>query len=220
MSVPLAAIGLFGGSFDPVHLGHIALAETLLTRFPLQEIRLLPAARSPLKQQVTANHHRIAMLNLAIRGKQGLTIDACELQRPAPSYTIDTLRTLRTELGMQQPLVFILGRDSFAELDRWKDWQQLTDYAHLLVVSRPDSPATLPDSMQPWLATRLRHTSDALTETPHGGIWQVETPPYAIASRDIRAALQAGKDTRHWLHPAVADYIAHHHLYTGATSPQ
>lgn len=209
----MAAIGLFGGSFDPVHLGHVALAEALLARFPFQEIRFLPAARSPLKAQATDNLHRVAMLELAINDKQGLTIDARELNRPPPSYTIDTLKALRAELDEKVPLVFILGQDSFAELYRWKDWQQLTDYAHLLVVNRPDSPAQLPAIMRNWCASRFRPAHDALTDTPHGGIWQVETPPHAIASRDIRAALRAGKDTRHWLNPAVADYIAQHHLY-------
>lgn len=212
-------IGLYGGSFDPVHLGHVALAESLRDRFSFREIRLLPAACSPLKVGATADQHRLAMLELALKGKQGLTIDDREMRRPPPSYTIDTLREIRHELGPGQPLVFILGQDSFAELPRWKDWQQLTDLAHLLVVNRPGSATTLPDALRDWLAPRQRAASVPLEDSPHGGVWQVETPPHDIASRTIRAAIRTGKDTSRWLNPAVADYIAQHHLYMPETQP-
>lgn len=213
-------IGLYGGSFDPVHLGHVTLAESLRARFAFREIRFLPAACSPLKSEATADAHRLAMLKLALEGKQGLTIDDRELHRPPPSYTIDTLREIRHELGPGQPLVFILGQDSFAELPRWKDWRQLTDLAHLLVVNRPGSPSGLPEALRDWLASRWRAADAPLADSPHGGVWQVETPPHDMASRTIRAAIRAGKDTSRWLNPAVADYIAQHHLYAGDAAPQ
>src|SRR6218665_165779 len=113
MPSPSSLIGLYGGSFDPVHRGHIATAEELAQRLPFSEIRLLPAARSPLKQEATANQHRLAMLELALEGKQGLTIDDRELCRPTPSYSVDSLREIRKELGPEQPLAFIMGADSF-----------------------------------------------------------------------------------------------------------
>ncbi|MDF2446373.1 MAG: nicotinate (nicotinamide) nucleotide adenylyltransferase [Moraxellaceae bacterium] len=132
-------IGLFGGSFDPVHLGHVATAEELRARFGFREIRFLPAARSPLKDSVTADVHRVAMLERALAGHPGLVLDRSELDRPPPSYTIDTLHQMRASLGPEEPLVFILGLDSCLELPRWREWQSLTDFAHLLVVSRPGS---------------------------------------------------------------------------------
>lgn len=213
-------IGLYGGSFDPVHFGHVATAEELLSRFPFREIRFLPAARSPLKVSVTPDQHRLAMLRLALSSKQGLTIDDRELQRPPPSYTVDTLREIREEVGPATPLVFILGQDSFAELPRWKDWQRLTDLAHLLVVNRPGSSAALPETLRDWLEPRRRAADVPLEDSPHGGVWQVETAPHAIASRDIRAAISQGRDTSRWLNPAVEDYIAHHRLYPGDAAPR
>ncbi len=213
-------IGIYGGSFDPVHLGHVATAEELLSRFPFREIRFLPAARSPLKDSVTADQHRLAMLNLALSGKQALTIDDRELRRPPPSYTVDTLREIRREAGPATPLAFIMGMDSFAELPRWKEWQSLTDLAHLLVVSRPGVAPLLPDNLAAWLKPRLKGPEDPMDISPQGNVWLVETTPHAIASRDIRAAISAGRDTSRWLNPAVEDYIAHHHLYPGDAAPR
>lgn len=221
-------IGLYGGSFDPVHYGHIATAEELLERLPFAEIRLLPAARSPLKPASTANPHRLAMLRLALEGKQGLTIDDRELHRPPPSYTVDTLREIRAELGPEQPLAFIMGADSFAGLPLWKDWQSLTDYAHLLVVSRPGSTAAPSPALAHWWEKHRIAPGEPLESRPRGKVLMVETRPHAIASREIRAALQhRGPDGQHepratsrWLNPAVRDYIDRHHLYAGDADPQ
>ncbi len=220
--MPSAAslIGLYGGSFDPVHRGHIATAEELVQRLPFAEIRLLPAARSPLKHHVSANQHRLAMLKLAIEGKQRLTIDDRELRRPPPSYTVDTLRELRDELGPEQALVFIMGADSFAGLPRWKDWQSLTNYAHLLVVSRPGSAATHSPDLANWWEKHRIAPGESLESRPRGMVLMMETRPHAIASREIRAAIHDHRDTSCWLNPAVRDYIDRHHLYAGDADPQ
>jgi nicotinate-nucleotide adenylyltransferase len=213
-------IGLFGGSFDPVHLGHVATAEELLARFPFREIRFLPAARSPLKVAAGEKWHRLAMLKLALQCKRALTIDASELELPPPSYTIDTLRRVRSRLGPQEPLIFILGLDSFLELPRWKDWRQLTDFAHLLVVSRPGSHPHFAAELAAWLEPRHTDAPEDLARTPHGAVLLAETVPFDIASRTIRAAVAAGRDTGNWLNPRVRDYIEHHHLYCGDADPQ
>ncbi len=215
-----ALIGLYGGSFDPVHNGHLALAAALLTALPLAELRFLPAARSPLKPAATADRHRLAMLQLALTGKQGLTIDTRELDRPPPSYTVDTLRALRAELGPAQPLAFIMGMDSFLELPRWKEWQALADLAHLVIVNRPGSPVALPPVLADYAEKRRLATPALLESRPAGGVLFIDTPPHAIASRDIRAALRAGAGTDDWLPGAVRDYIAEHHLYAGDTDPR
>lgn len=224
MSSSSPLIGLYGGSFDPVHQGHIATVLELQARLPFTQIRLLPAARSPLKAGSLSSAHRLAMLQLAIEGKRGLTIDARELQRPPPSYTITTLCDVRAELGPAAALVFILGQDSFAQLPQWQDWQQLTRYAHLLVVSRPGAETTLPVALADWLQNRRISTPKSL-ESPtlpdgQGGVLFMQTAPYAVASREIRAALARRQDTQDWLAPAVRDYIERHQLYRGDQDPQ
>lgn len=213
-------IGLFGGSFDPVHLGHVATAEELLHKLGLREIRFLPAARSPLKAAVTADRHRLAMLERALAGHPGLVLDRSELALPPPSYTIDTLRRLRAEVGPAEPLVFILGLDSFLELPRWKDWQALTALAHLLVVSRPGSHPHFSPELAAWLDSRRAAGPEALSAASAGRVLFVETAPRDVASRHIRAAVRAGQDTSGWLNPAVRDYIDQHHLYRGDADPQ
>lgn len=219
-SVAKTLLGIFGGSFDPVHRGHVATAEELLERFPFREIRFLPTARSPFKSARTADAHRLAMLRLSLCSKEVLTIDSRELLCPAPSYSIDTLHELRAELGAEQALVFILGMDSFLELPYWKDWQQLTRCAHLLVVTRPGSaPLFLPE-LAAWLEKHRIADAQSLESRPLGGVLMVETAPYAIASRDIRAAIASGQDTSRWLNPAVRDYIEQHRLYSGDADPR
>lgn len=213
-------IGIFGGSFDPVHLGHVATAEELQQRFAFQEIRFLPAACSPLKATSSSHKDRLALLQLALKGKPGLCIDERELRRPPPSFSIDTLREIRSELGAVPALVFILGLDSFLELPRWKQWQQLTDYAHLLVVSRPGSTPVFPADLAAWLEKHRISDAQSLESRPLGGVLLVETGPHAIASRDIRAALTSKQDTSRWLNPAVRDYIEQHRLYPGDANPE
>jgi nicotinate-nucleotide adenylyltransferase len=220
MTTPPTLIGLYGGSFNPIHKGHIATTHALLARIPFREIRLLPAARSPLKTSVLNDQHRVAMLRLALCNHVGLSVDTRELQRPPPSFTIDTLREVRTELGSDAPMAFIMGMDSFLDLPRWKDWQQLTDYAHLIVVNRPGSPTAFTPILTNWLEKHRITAPESLESRPFGGVLLVATPPHDIASRDIRAAVRAGISTTDWLEPAVRDYIDSHHLYAGDADPQ
>ncbi|MFP5465722.1 MAG: nicotinate-nucleotide adenylyltransferase, partial [Gammaproteobacteria bacterium] len=168
-------VGLYGGSFDPVHIGHVATAEELLARLPFREIRLLPAARSPLKDRSLADHHRVAMLKLALAGHAGLGMDDRELRRPPPSFTVDTLRDIRRELGRATPLAFIMGMDSFVALPRWKDWQRLTEYAHLVVVSRPGQHPALAPELADWLEKHRIEDAESLESRPFGGVLLVET---------------------------------------------
>lgn len=213
-------IGLYGGSFDPVHNGHVATAEELLARLPFREIRLLPAARSPLKDRTLADHHRVAMLKLALAGHAALCVDDRELHRPPPSFTVETLREIRRSLDRATPLAFIMGMDSFLELPRWKDWQDLTEYAHLVVVSRPGHHASLAPPLADWLEKHRIEGPESLESRPFGGVLLIETAPHDIASRAIRAAVRSGQATSDWLDPAVRDYIDSHHLYSGDADPQ
>ena len=210
-------IAYFGGSFDPIHQGHLAAARELVDVFALATLVFLPAALSPLKQQSLAIQHRVAMLKLAIEDDRIFAIDEQELHRPQPSYTIDTLRTLRTQYGVQQPLAFIMGMDSFLSLPKWRDWQQLTDFSHLVVVSRPDYDEQFSTELQAWLNNRRCNDRLLLEYQPHGLVYFVATQPYAVSSTDIRARLALGQNTSATLPARVAAYIQLHHLY-GATA--
>ena len=210
-------IAYFGGSFDPIHQGHLATARELVDVFALAKLVFLPAALSPLKQQSLAIQHRVAMLKLAIEDDRIFAIDEQELHRPQPSYTIDTLRCLRAQYGTQQSLAFIMGMDSFLSLPKWRDWQQLTDFAHLIVVSRPDYDAQLPTELLAWLNNRRCNDRLLLEYHPHGLVYFVATQPHAVSSTDIRARLALGQNTSATLPACVAAYIQLHHLY-GATA--
>ena len=206
-------IAYFGGSFDPIHWGHLATANELVKHFSLQKLYFLPAYLSPLKRQSLASHHRVAMLQLAIAGSPQLAIDDRELQRPPPSYTIDTLKALRQEHGERQPLAFIMGMDSFLTLPQWQQWQQLTDYAHLIIVTRPGYTPDFCRELQEWTNKHRCNRRQMLQCEVKGYLYFVTTSPYAISSSAIRAQLAHDKTAHPMLPPAVADYIYHHHLY-------
>ena len=210
-------IAYFGGSFDPIHLGHLATARELAEYFALARLVFLPAALSPLKQQSLTREHRVAMLKLAIEDDSIFALDEQELHRPQPSYTIDTLRSLRIQYETQQPLAFIMGMDSFLSLPKWRDWQQLTDFAHLIVVARPDYDAQFSTELQAWLNNRRCNDRLLLEYQPHGLVYFVATHPHAVSSTDIRARLALGQNTSATLPARVAAYIQQHHLY-GATA--
>jgi cytidyltransferase-like protein len=127
MIAPPPVTILFGGSFDPVHEGHLKTAEALRLALGLSSVTLLPAARSPLKPAGTPDSHRLSMLQRAIVDYPGLLVDDRELRRPPPSYSVDTLRELRAEIGSDWPLGWVIGTDTLQGLSQWKDWQQLTE---------------------------------------------------------------------------------------------
>ncbi|HEX5276914.1 MAG TPA: nicotinate-nucleotide adenylyltransferase [Fluviicoccus sp.] len=214
--LPLA---YFGGSFNPVHLGHLQTAQELRERFHFAQLALLPAARSPLKQDDVSAEHRLAMARLAVQDQGGLSVDDRECRRPPPSYTIDTLRELRTEHGPDRPLVFILGLDSLLSINRWRDWRHLTDFAHLLVVTRPGWTADFVGEIAEWLAAHAVSDARMLECFPYGRILLAETIPHAVSSTAIRAALHQGAAPETLPLPsAVAGYIRQHHLY-GVSPP-
>lgn len=210
-------IAYFGGSFDPIHQGHLATADYLTTQLALKKLYFLPAYLSPLKSYSLDSTHRVAMLNLAIGNTPKFAIDTQELLRPPPSYTINTLQALRLAYGTQQPLAFIMGMDSFINLPQWQNWQQLTDFAHLVVVSRPSYSPIFSTELQQWLNNRRCNEPQMLEYGASGLIYFVETPPYHISSTQLRAAIASGQTSKQTLPQSVIDYIYQHHLY-GATA--
>lgn len=213
------AIGLYGGTFDPVHHAHLRLALEVREALGLAGLRFVPCHVPALRAAPGASgEQRRAMLELAIRGEPGLSVDDRELRRSGPSYTIDTLASLRAELGPEVPLVWLLGADAWAQLPRWRDWQRLTDFAHLAVLARPGA-AACETPVDPALAAFLaEHRADpsCLRERAAGGVWFQPASLLDISASAVRAALRAGRSARYWLPEAVLDYIARHGLYRPA----
>lgn len=191
-------LGLFGGSFDPVHNAHLALARTALAELRLDQVRWIPAGQPWQKQrQLTAAAHRVAMLQLAIADDPPFVLDRREVDRPGPSYTLDTVRELQAE----QPdadWVLLIGQDQYAGLHSWAGWPELLQRVVLAVANRPGPlPAVHPDVR--------RH--------PHQ---VVPLPMLDIAATDIRGRVARGDGIDHLVPPAVARYIDRHGLYRSA----
>ncbi len=211
------ALGIFGGTFDPVHFGHLRLAEEARQRLGLAAIRWIPAGdpRHRPAPQVTARH-RLDMVKRAVAGNPAFEVDSAEVEADAPSYTVPTLERLRRELGGERPLLLLLGADAFAGLPTWHRWRELFGLAHIAVSHRPGYPieaAALPAE----LADRYRaaHVADAadLAGRPGGGIVTFAMTQLAISATAIREQLQQGGSPRYLLPDAVIDYIAAHQLY-------
>lgn len=206
---------LYGGTFDPVHHGHLSIARA--TRDALAcDVWLVPAADPPHRGDTGADaNHRARMLELAVAGERGLRVDRRELARTAPSYTVDTLREVRGEIGPSTPLAFLLGADSLRALHTWRDWPALLELTHLVVAERPGQP--LDDRLEPVLREALQERwTDAaadLQAAPAGRIYRLRQPLHAASATQVRNAIAAGGDWRAWLPDAVAAYISRHDLY-------
>ena len=186
------ATGVLGGSFDPVHHGHLIAADRAAEALGLDTVLFVPCARQPLKPQdpVASPAHRLTMLRLAFAGYQRFALDTCELDRPAPSYTVDTLRLLR-ERWIDERLVLIVGADAAATLPRWKAGDEVARLAEVAVLTRPGAPEVT--------SAFVKHL--------------VATPAIEISSSDIRARCLTGKSIRYLVPEAVAQYIGRHGLY-------
>lgn len=211
-------IGLLGGSFDPIHAGHLQLARDALAHLPLDEVRFLPAAQPWQKGRVTDAAHRAHMVELAIAGEPRWALDMHEIERGGATYTIDTLRAMRAGPWPDASLVLIMGSDQFARFDTWREWQAVTDLVHLAVARRAGNVTAL----GPVLAalSAQRHCGPAeLAHRPAGGIVEFRMTPVDASATEVRRLLASGApDARSRLAelvPArVLDYIRAHHLYT------
>jgi nicotinate-nucleotide adenylyltransferase len=195
LACPLA---IFGGTFDPVHLGHLGVAWEASELLDA-EVRLLPASVPPHRPAPIASaEQRVAILRAALQGQSRLTLDTRELQRGGPSYTLDTLAELRAEQG-ERPLVLLLGADAFAGLPSWHRWRELFDVAHIGVLRRPGIEAVLSDELQHVIADRRIDNAAALRQTPAGKVIELAVTPLEISATRIRELLAAGRDPRYLL---------------------
>ena len=188
-------IGLFGGSFDPVHNAHVALARLALTELALDEVRWIPAGQPWQKaRQLAAPQHREAMVRLAIEGEPRFVLERCELRRAGPSFTLDTVRELQDKEPGQEWFL-VLGQDQYAGLHTWRDWRELLGRVTLAVANRPGS---------------TPHAHADVERAPHR---VVALPMMDISSTAIRDRVAAGQGVADLVPAAVASYIDQHHLY-------
>jgi nicotinate-nucleotide adenylyltransferase len=203
----------YGGTFDPVHAGHLQVARAARDELGAQ-VHLVPAADPPHRDATGASAvERAHMLVLAIAGEPGLCVDPRELERGGPSYTVDTLRALRAECGPDAPLGWIAGDDSFRSLPAWHDWEALFGLAHFVVAVRPDHGLDdLPGPLAAAAAGRWTDDPAALHGRPAGGLFRLHFPPRPESASAIRRALAAG-EAPEGLPPAVERYIRITGLY-------
>jgi nicotinate-nucleotide adenylyltransferase len=193
---PLKAIGVFGGTFAPIHNGHLRLAIEARELLGLDEVRLIPAAAPPLRDApAISGARRLRWVELAIRGERGLRADDRELARPGPSYTIDTLASLRLEFP-DASLCLLLGQDAARTLPRWHRWRELIGLAHLVFFARPGQPATLPAALAAVLRGRRTRAPGTLRRRRAGQWLAAPLAPLDISGTDLRRRLGAGLSVR------------------------
>jgi nicotinate-nucleotide adenylyltransferase len=210
-------LGLFGGTFDPVHYGHLRLAEESIAHLGLGGVRWIPAGQPPHRgvPQVTAAQ-RLAMVRRAVDGNPRFSVDPAEVEAAVPSYTVLTLERLRRELGPDRPLVLLVGADAFAGLATWHRWCDLFALAHVAVSHRPGfpvEPASLPAELAGEFAARRLADAAGLRLAPAGGIVTFAMTQLAISATQIRKLLANGLSARYLLPDDVLDYIQTHSLY-------
>jgi len=211
-------LAMLGGTFDPVHLGHLRSAVELREALALDRVHLVPAASPPLRDapQVSADE-RLALLRLGIGDTPGLLADPRELARDGPSYTADTLASLREEVGNEARLIMALGHDAFLKLADWHSPERLFALAHVVVIDRPNHQAALPEALVALLAGREVEEGEALMTRPAGGLLRLRLPSrMAISATEVRRRLATGASVRYLLPEAVEADILSRGLYRPA----
>ena len=222
-SIGHQAVGLFGGTFDPVHFGHLRLATELGEAFRLDQVFFIPAGL-PYQRGRSAHasdEQRVTMLKLATGRDARFGVDERELRRGGPTYTYDTLVEIRRERGPDATLVFLLGSDAFQRIDTWHRWMELFDLAHFAVAIRADDsrwfargPGAFPKDVWPRITLNLRE----LLAAPAGKVMTFSMTPLAISSTAIRALAAEGSSLRYLTPEPVVEYIRTHRLYARPTA--
>jgi nicotinate-nucleotide adenylyltransferase len=206
-------IGIFGGTFDPVHYGHLRAAVEAKERLSLESLRLLPAGTPPHRSSTFASaEHRLSMLRLALQGHDDLSADEREVRRSGYSYMSETLEEIRNEEG-EVPLLLMLGQDAVNKLDSWHQWRRLFDLAHLVIMRRPDSKHIYSGKLFEEIQPRLITDQSLLAESPCGYVLPLEVTQLAISSTEIRQHMALQHSSRFLLPDLVIEYIHNHDLY-------
>jgi nicotinate-nucleotide adenylyltransferase len=209
-------IGILGGTFNPIHYGHLRMAQELADALNFSEVRFIPSANPPHKTapEVSAAH-RAEMVRLAISDNPLFTLDTRELERTGASYTIDTLISLQEELGKNIGLCLMMGNDAFIKFNTWARWQELLDYCHIILVQRPnlaDQPK-LPEELTALLHDHYTENVDDLTSNTTGYIHMQAITPLEISATKIRESYKNGMSSRYLMPDKVIEYISSHRLY-------
>lgn len=215
-------IGLMGGTFDPVHNGHLAVADHVHHELGLEDIRLIPAAQPPHKaghadgRLISGFAHRLHMLNLAAAGRKFLFVSDIESRRATPSYSIDTIKILRRLTGGNVDLLFIIGADAFVEIDTWKEYRELPNLVSFVIISRPVCPSERVNEV-------ISRKFPGYVKDPETGIWRSATAggtfivtrmePVPISSTEVRAKVKKGESISGLVPPKVEEYIRLQNLY-------
>ena len=205
------AIGILGGTFDPVHHGHLRSGVEVAQRFQLDHVRLIPCGQPPHRNSPVATaEQRLMMLHLAIKTSSYFVVDDRELQRQGPSYTVDTLTSLRHDF-VDNPLFLLVGTDAFAAINSWHNWQLLLDLAHIVVMTRPGETIQLTEDLQQWYHQHKGKTGDEQLKS--GKIWPVTVTQLAISATAIRADIANGISPDFLLPDAELQLITQLDLY-------
>ena len=206
---------LFGGTFDPIHYGHLKPVEILANQIGLSRVIIMPNNVPPHRPQPEAtSEQRKFMVELAIADKPLFVLDERELRRDTPSWTADTLQEWRQEQGPEQPLAFIIGQDSLLTFPSWERYETILDNAHLLVTRRPGYPLTMKqEEHQQWLDRHLPSNIENLHNQPAGKIYLAETPWFDVSATLIRQRLERGESCEEMMPEAVLSYIINQGLY-------
>jgi nicotinate-nucleotide adenylyltransferase len=204
---------VFGGTFDPVHYGHLRAASEVSETLGADDFRLLPAGMPPHREGTGAEaYHRLAMLELALAPYPDLTVDEREVRRDGPSYMVETLASIRQEVG-ERPVILCLGQDAANKLSAWHRWRELLNLAHLLVMKRPRSRPKYAGEVAELLNERRVRRHSQLMEAEAGRVCYLGVTQLAISSTDIREQVRAGQDPRFLLPSTVLAYLRKHKLY-------
>jgi nicotinate-nucleotide adenylyltransferase len=203
-------IGILGGTFDPVHYGHLRSALEVKDIFGLTEVRLIPCAQPPHRQQPSATPWmRLEMLKLAIGSQAGLIVDDRELKRDGASYMIDTLSSLRQDF-ITEPLLLFIGSDAFNQLTKWHEWQHLFDFSHIIVMTRPGYEIQQLDDL---FNTRLTKNRSELMQNSSGKLYFQQVSQLDISATAIRNMIAEQQNPGFLLPDIVIAYIRQHQLY-------
>jgi nicotinate-nucleotide adenylyltransferase len=213
-----APIGVLGGTFNPVHVAHLRLAQELAQSLGLVQVRFIPAGTPPHRNAPRVEgRHRLEMVRLAIAGNPLFEADGREIRRTGPSYTFDTLTELRADFG-DRALCLLMGTDAFSALTTWHRWEELFDLAHIVIAHRPGYPlgelqAALPSPLRKAFLQRLAPDSGVLGIAPAGSVLAREITGLDVSATRVREMLGRGTSARYLVPDAVLDYIHRNHLY-------
>ena len=212
-------VGIFGGTFDPIHYGHLRIAEEIVKTVGLQKLYFVPAGMPRLRHSPVASpQHRVEIVRLAIQKNPDFVLDEREINRDGVSYSIDTVREFKQEFGEEIRLCFVLGADAFINLSEWNNWKELFNLCHFIVSTRPGYTLTL---IKELLSKELREecsqrwvsNTESLRKDTSGLIFIASTTMLDISATSIRAHIADGRSVRHLVPSVTVNYISENKLY-------